>query len=267
MIQERYKPTFLRKLYPNTKLWMCLGLTITVVAFGNTWYSMVVLFSSIVLIFKEKYYLEFKVVAFAILLMALSMFVINGTLNPVNDYSKDPVFSFSLPLVTFKFYSEGLDYALVYFRRIAPLMAGLFLLFRTMNMTDLGIAMNQGGLSYRASFIFITTFQILPQLNKEMHQIMDAQRSRGLETEGNLWKRFSSFIPIMVPVVANSIMKVQQQAIALETKGFNAQGEKTVYRDLNKTFADHFLKWFSIITSAGAIAYRVYNTFFLNKNI
>jgi len=265
MIQERYKPTFLRKLFPNTKLWMSLGLTITIVALGNTWFSMVVLFGSIALIFKEKYYLEFKVVAVAILIMALSMFVINGTLNPVNDYSKPPVFSFSLPLVTFKFYREGLLYALAYFRRIAPLMASLFLLFRTMNMTDLGIAMNQGGLSYRASFIFITTFQTLPQLNKEMRQIMDAQRARGLETEGNLWKRFSSFIPIMVPVVANSIMKVQQQAIALESKGFNVPVKKTIYRDLYRGPADHFLKWLSIIVSIGAIAYRVYSVFFLKK--
>jgi energy-coupling factor transport system permease protein len=117
--------------------------------------------------------------------------------------------------------------------------------------------MNMGGLPYRASFIFITTFQSLPQLNKEMHQIMDAQRARGLETEGSLWKRFSSFIPIMVPVVANSIMKVQQQAIALETRGFNAPGEKTIYRDLKRSSADHILKWASIAASVGAVAYRI----------
>ena len=261
MIQERNKPTFLRKLYPNTKLWMCLGLSVTVVALGNTVFSMFILASSIVLIFKEKYYLEFKVVAVAILLMALSMFIINGTLNPVNDYTRAPLYSFSLHFFTVNFYREGLNYALVYFRRIAPLMAGLFLLFRTMNMTDLGIAMNEGGLSYRASFIFITTFQTLPQLSKEMHQIMDAQRSRGLDTEGNLWRRFSSFIPIMVPVVANSIMKVQQQAIALETKGFNVPGKKSIYRDLRRGSADQFLKWFSISASAAAIFYRIYTTF------
>jgi energy-coupling factor transport system permease protein len=256
MIQERNKPTFLRKLYPNTKLWMCLSLTITITALASTWFSMAVMFGSILLIFTEKYYLEFKIVAVAILFMALSMFVINGTLNPVNDYTRDPLFT--LPVVNFKFYREGLDYALVYFRRIAPLMAALFLLFRTMNMTDLGIAMNQGGLPYRASFIFITTFQSLPQLNKEMHQIMDAQRARGLETEGNLWRRFSSFIPIMVPVVANSIMKVRQQAIALETKGFNAPGSKTIYRDLHIGTADHILKWLSIASAIGAIVYRVW---------
>lgn len=263
MIQTRSKPTFLRKLYPNTKLWMCVGLTVAIIALASTWFSMVIMFGSIFLIFKEKYYLEFKVVAVAILLMALSMFVINGTLNPVNDYTHEPLFSAALPLVRFNFYEEGLLYALVYFRRIAPLMAALFLLFRTMNMTDLGIAMNQGGLPYRASFIFITTFQSLPQLSKEMSQIMDAQRARGLETEGSLWKRFSSFIPIMVPVVANSIMKVQQQAIALETKGFNAPGEKTVYRDLPRTTADRILKWLSIIAAVGSLIYRAYLTWFV----
>jgi energy-coupling factor transport system permease protein len=225
---------------------------------------MIVLFVSIVMIFKEKYYLEFKVVAVAIILMALSMFIINGTLNPVNDYTHESVFNVNLHFFTIKFYREGLLYALKFFRRIAPLMAALFLLFRTMNMTDLGVAMNMGGLPYRASFIFITTFQSLPQLNKEMHQIMDAQRARGLETEGSLWKRFSSFIPVMVPVVANSIMKVQQQAIALETRGFNAPAKKTIYRDLKIGAADHVLKWISIIASVGAIAYRVIITYFLH---
>jgi energy-coupling factor transport system permease protein len=240
---------------------MCLGLTITVIVLGNTWYSMIVLFGSISLIFKEKYYLEFKVVAVAIILMALSMFIINGTLNPVNDYTQDPLFTVTFPFLAIRFYREGLLYALKYFRRIAPLMSALFLLFRTINMTDLGVAMNMGGLPYKASFIFSTTFQSLPQLNKEMHQIMDAQRARGLETEGSLWKRFSSFIPIMVPVVANSIMKVQQQAIALETRGFNAPAKKTIYRDLKIGAADLVFKWISIGASAGAIVYRIAATY------
>ena len=267
MIQERHKPTFLRKLYPNTKLWMSLGMTVVIIAMANTWFSMAVILVSIIWIFREKFYLEFKVVALAILVMALSMFLVNGTLNPVNDYTKDPVYSLTLPFITVRFFREGLNYALVYFRRIAPLMAWLFLLFRTMNMTDLGIAMNEGGLPYRASFIFITTFQTFPQLSKEMHQIMDAQRARGLETEGNLWRRLGSFIPIMVPVVANSIMKVQQQAIALETKGFNAPGAKTVYRDLEKTRWDYFLKWFCIIASIGSIIYRIIVNFFLKSGV
>ena len=64
-----------------------------------------------------------------------------------------------------------------------------------------------------------------------MEQIRDAQRARGLNTEGSLLQRFKAFIPIMVPVVANSIVKVQDQAVAMETKGFNSECKKTVYRE------------------------------------
>ncbi len=101
-------------------------------------------------------------------------------------------------------------------------------------MTDLGVAMNQGGLSYRASFVFINVFQIIPVLSKEMTQITDAQRSRGLEMEGNILTRVKAFAPIIIPVVCNSIMKVQNQAIALTTKGFSSEGKKSIYRELKK---------------------------------
>ncbi|RRD94395.1 energy-coupling factor transporter transmembrane protein EcfT [Clostridiales bacterium COT073_COT-073] len=256
MIQERQKPTFLRKLNPITKLWLSLALSFAIVLFQNYYFSIVVLIVGIIWIFLEKYFLEFKVVGFAILTLALSMFLINGTLNPVNDFTKEPVFV--LPLLNWKFYKEGLEYALKYFLRIAPLMASLFLLFRTINMTDLGAAMHEAGLSYRSAFIFVSTFQILPTLVKDMQQITDAQKARGLETEGSLKKRFMAFLPIMVPVVSNAIMKVQNQAIAMETKGFNSTAKKTIYRDLEKTKIDRILKYASIITIVASLLYRIF---------
>ncbi|HHT88044.1 MAG TPA: energy-coupling factor transporter transmembrane protein EcfT [Clostridiales bacterium] len=261
MIQERYKPTFLRKLYPNTKLWMSLGITFAILFFKNVWLSLAIMIASLIMIAYEKYILEFKVVMVSILIMAIMMFSINGTLNPVIDYSKDPVFI--LPLLNWKFYKEGLEYALTYFSRIAPLMASLFLLFRTMNMTDLGIGMYEGGVPYNVSFMFISTFQIIPVLGKDMNQIMDAQRARGLDTEGNLLKRFKAFLPVMVPVVANSIMRVRNQAVALETKGFNSTAKKTVYRDLPRTKADHFLKWLSILIAVSSVIYKIVITYVL----
>lgn len=70
-----------------------------------------------------------------------------------------------------------------------------------------------------------------------------------------------AFLPIMVPVVSNAIMKVQNQAIAMETKGFNSSASKTVYRDLEYTKTDKYLKWFSISIAIISIMYRVYIQF------
>ena len=69
-------------------------------------------------------------------------------------------------------------------------------------------------------------------------------------------------IPIVIPVVSNSIMKVQNQAVALNTKGFNCPGEKTIYRELEKGKADHVLKWLSIGLCVIAVVYRLVVTFF-----
>lgn len=259
MIQERKKETFLKRLYPNTKLWLMLGLSFSVVLFANFYYSMFLLIAGAVWMLFDKFYLELKVVFVAIVILALSMFIINGVLNPINDYTQDPVFI--LPLLNWAFYREGLMYGLFFFQRIAPLMVTLLLLFRTMNMTDLGVAMNEGGLSYRAAFIFISTFQVLPVLSKDMQQITDAQKARGLDTEGNLIKRFKAFLPIMIPVVSNAIMKVQNQAIAMETKGFNSTANKTIYRDLEKRPIDKILKYASIALSIVSIGYVIYINF------
>lgn len=255
MLPANEKNTFLRKLYPTTKLWMCLAITLSVLMFANTWYSAVLVIVGVIFIVRERFYLEFKVLAVALMLMFISMFLINGSLNPINDFTKDPVFR--LPLVGWGLYEEGLHHAESVYRRIAPLMTCLFLLFRTINTTDLGVAMNQAGVPYKASFVFINVFQIIPVLNKEMHQIMDAQRARGLEIEGNVIRRIKASIPIVIPVVSNSIMKVQNQAVALNTKGFNCPGEKTIFRDLSKTTADHIIKWLSIGLCVASIAFRI----------
>lgn len=255
MIQDRKKNTFLKRLYPSTKLYLCLALTLSVILFANNWYSLGVFLAGLALIIYEKFYLEFKIIAVTLTLMFISMFLINGTLFPGNDYTKAPVFV--LPLLNIKFYEEGLMRSVAVYRRIAPLMCTLFLLFRSMNMTDLGVAMNQGGLSYRASFVFINVFQIIPVLSKEMTQITDAQRSRGLEMEGNIFTRVKAFAPIIIPVVCNSIMKVQNQAIALTTKGFSSEGKKSIYRELKKGAADYVLIAASVLLTLGSIVYSI----------
>jgi len=70
-------------------------------------------------------------------------------------------------------------------------------------------------------------------------------------------QRTMAAIPIVIPVVSNSIMKVQNQAVALNTKGFNCPGEKTIYRDLHKEKPDHVLKWLSIALCVASVGYRI----------
>ena len=82
------------------------------------------------------------------------------------------------------------------------------------------------GFSPRFGYIVTSVFQIIPQMMGTMNTIMDAQRSRGLETEGNLRTRGKAFLPLISPVVMSSLINTRERAIALEVRGFGAGKEK-----------------------------------------
>jgi energy-coupling factor transport system permease protein len=88
-------------------------------------------------------------------------------------------------------------------------------------------------------------------------KITDAQRARGMETEGNLLTRIKSFIPLLGPVVLNSLNDTRERSIALEIRGFNAKGTKTF---LNESFHYKYgliLKIILVVLLVSAIVWRI----------
>lgn len=252
MIQKRDTSTLLRRLSPGTKLLMALSGTLAIIFFENIWLSLAMMLICYVVILREKMGSMFKLIFISTLSMLIFMYAIYGAI--VQENQKD---TYVFSVLGIKYYQAGIDKATHFFFRIAPLMAFLFLLFRTINMTDLGVWMTKVGLPYRWAFIFTDSFMVIPVLSKDMEQIMDAQRARGLVTEGNLMTRMKAFVPVIVPVVANAFAKVQDQAIAMDTKGFNSKSKKTVYRDLPNTAEDKICKAISLVVLVAAIAYKV----------
>lgn len=74
-----------------------------------------------------------------------------------------------------------------------------------------------------------------------MNTIMDAQRSRGLETEGNLITRAKSFLPLISPVVMSSLINTRERAIALEIRGFEAGQKRPISGKENENFRPHVM--------------------------
>lgn len=86
---------------------------------------------------------------------------------------------------------------------------------------------------------------------------MDAQRSRGLETEGNLITRAKSFLPLISPVVMSSLINTRERAIALEIRGFEAGQKKTCLREGKMKTSDRVLCLVMAVVIAGAIVVRI----------
>ncbi len=128
------------------------------------------------------------------------------------------------PVVLWK---NGVQYAFVSIGRILVVMSS-FVLFTLSTRPDiLMISLKQAGLPSAIAYIFVTTLQIIPRFQSKAAMVMDAQRSRGLPTEGNILARSRAVVPLVVPLVLGSLVDVEERAIAIEARAFNSNRKET----------------------------------------
>jgi energy-coupling factor transport system permease protein len=122
---------------------------------------------------------------------------------------------------------EGIAYAATGVGRIAVLVGSFLLLSFSTPPDALMLALTERGMPGGLAYIILTTIQIVPRFQARAQQILDAQQSRGLETQGNLIQRTRALVPLVVPLILGSIVDIEERAIALEARAFSRQGPKT----------------------------------------
>ncbi|MCC6261363.1 MAG: energy-coupling factor transporter transmembrane protein EcfT [Anaerolineales bacterium] len=122
---------------------------------------------------------------------------------------------------------EGARYAVISLGKIILVMSDFLLFSLTTRPDALMIALKQAGMPSSIAYIIVTTLQIVPSFQRKGATILDAQRSRGLETEGNLFVRAKALVPIVLPLVLGSLMEVEERAIAIEARAFNSRQTET----------------------------------------
>lgn len=133
------------------------------------------------------------------------------------------------------FYKEGLLFALGICVRVLNILSAFSVLVLTTKPSDLVESLVRRGMSPRMGYVLLSVLQIIPQMMTTVQTITDAQRSRGLETEGSLLVRFKAFIPLLGPVVMNALTSTKERSLALEVRGFNAKHGKTFLNEPRKS--------------------------------
>ncbi|WP_157800224.1 energy-coupling factor transporter transmembrane component T family protein [Sporolactobacillus pectinivorans] len=129
------------------------------------------------------------------------------------------------------FYQEGLIYASSIIVRFLDILLAFSLVVLTTRPSDMVETLQRKGLSHRIGYVINSIFQIIPQMTTTMKTISDAQRSRGLETEGNLFVRARALLPLIGPVMINALVSTRERAMALEARAFSATVERTYFHD------------------------------------
>ena len=124
--------------------------------------------------------------------------------------------------------AEGVAFAVEVLARIGAISGAITLFYLTTRPADLVIDLERRGISPRVAFVANASVSTVPAMVERAAQITDAQRARGLDTEGSVWRRLRGILPIVAPVILGSIAEVEERALALEARGFTRPGRRTL---------------------------------------
>lgn len=127
----------------------------------------------------------------------------------------------------FRYTLEGLGVALLFSARLLVGLGAATLLGMITRPDVLMRALVERGLPNQIAYIVVTTLQIVPTFQARARAILDAQRSRGLETEGPFLTRVRALAPLVGPLILSSLMQIEERAIALEARAFTRPGPRT----------------------------------------
>jgi energy-coupling factor transport system permease protein len=124
--------------------------------------------------------------------------------------------------------AEGLGFALETLARIGAISGAITLFYLTTPASELVLDLERRGVSPRIAFVTLASVQTVPALVERASTITAAQRARGLDTEGSLWRRLRGVLPLAGPVLLGSITEVEERTMAFEARGFTRPGRRTL---------------------------------------
>jgi energy-coupling factor transport system permease protein len=121
------------------------------------------------------------------------------------------------------FFTRSLETSAIYAVRFVAIVVSTSLFFITTSPDELEQVMKTFRLPRDVVFAFVTAVRFIPVMMLDTIQIMDAQKSRGLELEkGNILRRVRNMVPILVPLVVNSVVRSGELAEAMESRAYGA---------------------------------------------
>ena len=244
------KKDFFKKLYPLTKLYLALALIISAFIIPSHIYdySMIII-CGIIVSFENKLKIYSKRIFLSLFWLFTAIFIIQSLFIPAGEVW--------LKFGFISVYKEGVMKAIGLTSKLTAIVSTLTMLTLITPVKDFTLALEKKGLNPKAAFILMLTLQTIPEMKKQADVIMDSQKARGIETEGNVFVRAKALIPIFIPLVLSSIANTEERAITLEARGFSVGEKRTILYDIEETKNDKVMKIILAIFIVLNIVWRV----------
>ena len=156
---------------------------------------------------------------------------------------------------------EGLRRGYLLASRLGVLVGAFTLMLLTTHPSTLMRDLSRRGLPAAIAYIVTSAFQIAPEIEARASRIIDAQRARGLETEGGLRRRIGALLPLVAPLVFSSLVDVEERTIAIEARAFSTPGRKTTLVEIPDRGWERVLRWIGFLLIIVAVVARLWLSF------
>lgn len=140
------------------------------------------------------------------------------------------------------FWRDGVALAARFFIVLAAFVLSGLAFVTTTHPKKLMIALTEKGLPRKAGYVFVASMQLVPELQRRAGRILDAQRSRGLDTSGSLRDRIGALVALLSPLLIGALISTQTRSLALDARGFSMNGPRTSLHIMPESMLDHTLR-------------------------
>ncbi|MED4582681.1 energy-coupling factor transporter transmembrane component T [Brevibacillus choshinensis] len=161
----------------------------------------------------SKMYIRFGVMFGSLLFIMRALFIPGET----------PIFKFWFITIT----QESINKGIAFSTMVVAICGAVMLYSVVTRAKDFMYALEKIGAPHTTSYIILSSFQAIIDLGNMSKVIMESQKARGIETEGNIRTRFKAFIPILGPLFLGAISSTEEKAIALDARAFSIKTKNT----------------------------------------
>jgi energy-coupling factor transport system permease protein len=152
---------------------------------------------------------------------------------------------------------EGLVVAVEVLARILAISGAITLFYLTTPPYELVADLERRGVSSRFAFVAAASVQTVPAMLERASTITDAQRARGLDTEGGPLRRLRALVPLVGPVVLGMTAEVEERTMALEARGFTRPGRRTLLWEPPDSSGERLVRWGLVVAVVVLVGARL----------
>lgn len=150
---------------------------------------------------------------------------------------------------------EGLLYGItVGVKFIVMIIAGMIFLSST-KIEEIALGLVKLKVPYRGAFAFSTAIRLVPMIVGTSYTITQAQKSRGLDLDsGSIFQKIKKYVPLIIPTFISVIRGTNVFSMALESKGFGYDKDRTNLMEISFDGRDYALMVITLL----AVIFSIY---------